>query len=80
MQLSGGNIELTTQNLGSIEELLKSGAFFRVSRSYLVNLNAVTAVRGPKSALRLHLRGVEHPIPVSRGFAGELEARLDATE
>jgi hypothetical protein len=52
----------------------------RCHRSYLVNLNAVTAVRGPKSALRLHLQGIDESIPVSRGFAAELEARLDATE
>ena len=52
----------------------------RCHRSYLVNLNAVSAVRGPKSALRLHLQGVDESIPVSRGFAAELEARLDATE
>ena len=51
----------------------------RCHRSYLVNLHAVTAVRGPKSALRLHLARVDEPIPVSRGFAGELEAHLDAT-
>jgi len=38
IQLSGGGSEITTQNLGAIEDLLKSGSFFRVSRSYLLNL------------------------------------------
>ncbi len=44
MQLSGGNNEITTQNLGAIEDLLKSGSFFRVSRSYLVNLKYLARV------------------------------------
>jgi two-component system, LytTR family, response regulator len=44
IQLSGGNSELATQNLGAIEELLKGGSFFRVSRSYLVNLKYLARV------------------------------------
>lgn len=80
--LSGGEPKqkLIRSTLAAVAEQVPEPHAVRCHRSYLVNLNAVTAVRGPKSALRLHLRGVEHPIPVSRGFAGELEARLDATE
>jgi len=44
IQLSSGSSEITTQNLGAIEDLLKDGAFFRVSRSYLVNLNYLARV------------------------------------
>lgn len=44
LQLSGGSSEITTQNLGAIEDLLKSGSFFRVSRSYLVNLKYLARV------------------------------------
>lgn len=44
IQLSGGNSELATQNLGAIEELLKDGSFFRLSRSYLVNLKYLARV------------------------------------
>ena len=44
LQLSGGSSEITTQNLGAIEDLLRSGSFFRVSRSYLVNLKYLARV------------------------------------
>jgi DNA-binding LytR/AlgR family response regulator len=44
LQMANGANELTTQNLGAIEELLESGAFFRVSRSYLVNLKYLARV------------------------------------
>jgi two-component system LytT family response regulator len=44
LQLINGNRELTTQNLGSIEELFKGSSFFRASRSYLVNLKYLSRV------------------------------------
>ncbi len=44
IQMSDGTKEITTQNLGAIEELLKTGTFFRVSRSYLVNLKYLARV------------------------------------
>lgn len=44
IQLSSGTREITTQNLGAIEELLKEGTFFRISRSYLVNLRYLARV------------------------------------
>jgi two-component system LytT family response regulator len=44
LQLTNGSRELTTQNLGSIEEMLKGVSFFRASRSYLVNLKYLTRV------------------------------------
>ncbi len=44
IQMSDGSAEITTQNLGAIEELLKAGTFFRVSRSYLVNLKYLARV------------------------------------
>jgi two-component system LytT family response regulator len=44
IQLVSGTREMTTQNLGTIEELLRPGAFFRASRSYLVNLKYLARV------------------------------------
>ena len=38
LQMTSGSRELTTQNLGSLEELFQGTGFFRASRSYLVNL------------------------------------------
>lgn len=42
--LSNGTREVTTQNLGAIEERLNAGTFFRASRSYLVNLKYLARV------------------------------------
>ena len=44
LQLTGANRETTTQNLGSIEDLLEDSTFFRASRSYLINLKYLSRV------------------------------------
>ena len=44
LQMTSGNRELTTQNLGSLEALLQGSSFFRASRSYLVNLKYLSRV------------------------------------
>lgn len=44
IQLTSGTRETTTQNLGSIEELLEGSTFFRASRSYLLNLKYLSKV------------------------------------
>ena len=44
IQLSRGNCEITTQNLGAIEEILEGNSFFRASRSYLLNLKYLSRV------------------------------------
>jgi two-component system, LytTR family, response regulator len=44
IQLSRGIREITTQNLGVIEEILEGGPFFRASRSYLLNLKYLARV------------------------------------
>lgn len=76
IQLSGGNIELTTQNLGSIEELLKSGAFFRVSRSYLVNLKYLTRVDRKHSQCILEHSGESYAVKIPSQKIRLLEANF----
>ena len=44
LHLSRGHSEIITQNLGAIELLLGGNAFFRASRSYILNLNYLTRV------------------------------------
>ena len=44
VQLINRKSEFTTQNMGSIESLLQDESFFRVSRSYLVNLKYLVRV------------------------------------
>lgn len=42
--------------------------FFRCHRTYLVNLDQVRHVSGNAQGYRLHLEGVEEPVPVSRNL------------
>ena len=44
LHLSRGHSEIITQNLGAIEVILVGNAFFRSSRSYILNLNYLTRV------------------------------------
>jgi len=74
IQLSAGNREITTQNLGAIEELLNSGAFFRVSRSYLVNLKYLARVDRKNSLCILEYNGATFPVKIPAQKIRLLEA------
>jgi len=76
IQLSGGNREFTTQNLGSIEDLFKPGAFFRVSRSYLVNLKYLARVDRKKSLCILEYNGDTYPVKIPAQKIRLLEANF----
>lgn len=64
IQLASGIMEVTSQNLKSIEELLKSGPFFRVSRSYLVNLKYLARVERKPSICILEYPGQTFSIKI----------------
>lgn len=64
LQLSRGNTELITQNLGAIEKILNGSAFFRASRSYLVNLNYLTRVDRKKCSCYLEYPGASCSIKI----------------
>lgn len=57
IQLLNGNRELTTQNLGAIEEVLDGHGFFRASRSYLVNLRFLSRVDRKSASCILEYNG-----------------------
>ncbi|MFO7934230.1 MAG: LytTR family DNA-binding domain-containing protein [Bacteroidales bacterium] len=57
VQLLNGNQELTTHNLGAIEEMLQSGSFFRASRSYLVNVKYLSRVDRKNCSCTLEYSG-----------------------
>jgi len=50
--------------------------FFRCHRTYLVNFDKVEKVSGNAQGYRLHLRGVEETIPVSRNLNEQVRKRL----
>ena len=64
LQLVNGNRELTTQNLGSIEEFLKGSSFFRVSRSYLINLRYLSRVDRKSCSCELEYQGDSYSIRI----------------
>lgn len=57
VQLLNGNLELTTHNLGAIEEMMQSGSFFRASRSYLVNVKYLSRVDRKSCSCTLEYSG-----------------------
>lgn len=64
IQMACGTMEVTTQNLGSVEALLKENSFFRISRSYLVNLNYLSRVDRKNSSCILEYEGGSNTIRV----------------
>jgi two-component system LytT family response regulator len=64
LQMSKGASEVTTQNLGAIEDLLSSGTFFRVSRSYLVNLKYLARVDRKSNLCILEYHGETYSIKI----------------
>ena len=52
--------------------------FLRCHKSHLVDLHKVQRVSGNAQGLRLHLTGVEEPIPVSRQLTAAVRQRLAA--
>jgi DNA-binding LytR/AlgR family response regulator len=74
IQMAGGNKELTSQNLGSIEELLEGSTFFRASRSYLLNLRYLSKVDRKNSSCILEYNGESHAIRIPSQKIKILEA------
>ncbi len=74
IQLVNGKREFTTQNLGSIEELLKGESFFRASRSYLVNLKFLSRVDRKNCSCVLEHEGDSHSIKIPAQKIKILEA------
>jgi len=57
IMMSSGMDEITTQNLGAIEDLLNFSTFFRISRSYLVNLKYLSRVDRKSGSCMLQYGG-----------------------
>ena len=68
---------LLRSSLKNMEQQLSAlPSFFRCHRVYLVNLDLVERVTGNAQGLRLHLKGVEEPVPVSRSLTRTVKERL----
>jgi hypothetical protein len=74
---SGIGSQLLRSSLKNVAQQLSSfPAFCRCHRMHLVNLDLVERISGNAQGLRLHLRGVQDPIPVSRSLTPETKERL----
>ncbi len=61
--------------LTSVENTLKDfDAFIRVHRSYIVNSNNIEQVSGSAQGYRLHFKGVEFTVPVSRNKSSQFKS------
>jgi len=70
-----GDKMLSTQNLGSIEEMLPGNDFFRISRSHIININHLAAVDKKKKQCKLS--DIEaQPLKLARDRMKILEERL----
>lgn len=54
-------------------------AVFRCHRAYIVNLKKVSHISGNAQGYKLHLEGVDEPVPVSRNLNKEIAARIGRT-
>jgi hypothetical protein len=68
---------LLRSSLKNMEQQLSAfPSFFRCHRVYVVNLDLVARVSGNAQGLRLHLQGMEDPLPVSRSLTQTIKERL----
>jgi hypothetical protein len=64
-------------NLKSIETQLNNAYIIRCHRSFIVNVNAITHVRGNTNGYKLNLRHTDFTIPVSRSKGKEVIEKIE---
>ena len=70
--------KLLRRTMKQAEEAVSSVFYIvRCHRAFLVNLHQVTKVDGNSQGYRLRLEGCAEEVPVSRGYAKEIKARLN---
>ena len=74
IHLTRGSSEVITQNLGTIEEMLKNSTFFRASRSYLLNLKYLARVERKSCSCFLEYPGASCTIKIPAQKIKMLEA------
>ena len=59
------------------EEMLATySQVYRCHRAYMVNLNKLVHISGNAQGYKLHLAGIDEPIPVSRSLNRELAGKI----
>jgi len=72
-----GKSELTTLNIGSIEEILPKKEFFRITRSIIINISYLTKVSRKKREATLVKDGREYKFPIPLLNIRKLERFLE---
>lgn len=68
--------KLLRVNLKNIESQLNNSFTLRCHRSYIVNVNAITAISGNTNGYKLRMSGTEFSIPVSRPKGREVMEKI----
>ena len=71
-----GSIVLITKSIGEIEPLLPDKCFFKIHRSYILNLNYVKKVNRIKGKCFLKAKDKTYEIPISRDKSKILREKL----
>ncbi len=75
--MHNGSNEVIDLPLATVESILADRNFFRIHRSYLVNLGRIRELRISENRLLVRMRG--HELPVSRRKKRQLLEMLGAT-
>lgn len=62
MVMKNGTNEVLDIPLGSLEKILSGDTFFRIHRSYIVNLERVREMKVQKNKLLIQMRGQDLPV------------------
>jgi two-component system LytT family response regulator len=74
--LTNGSVTVVTKSIGEIEPLLNEDYFFKIHRSYILNLNYVKKVNRILGKCYLQHNNIKYEIPVSREKARLLKEKL----
>jgi two-component system LytT family response regulator len=74
--LCNNRTETVTSILGKVEDQLPSERFFRIGRSYIINLDYLKKVNTKKPQCILNKNGIEFKCDISRDRIGDLVERM----
>jgi two-component system LytT family response regulator len=74
--LISNRIETATMLLGKVEEQLPSEMFFRISRSYVINLDYIKKINTKRLQCTLSADGAEYNCSISRSKLGDLLEKI----
>lgn len=71
--LKNGKSEISSKNLGQIEQALDSPLFVRISRSTVININFLSKFNRRSKKCQLYCKNQTHELKVSRSYLSKLE-------